>query len=106
MAKCSAVATVVCELPFSTSIHSTSIRPAQHLASHCHTTAATKPLCAHAVCLLCSEELQQVVRDLERLYIEASRCLNLSGSALTAAAIPQGPEPSLLHIVETMQDTW
>jgi hypothetical protein len=52
------------------------------------------------------DQLQQVVRDLERLYIEASRCLSLSGSALTAAAVPQGPEPSLLHIVETMQDTW
>jgi hypothetical protein len=63
-------------------------------------------LSAPMLCAFCSDQLQQVVRDLERLYIEVSRCLSLSGSALTAAAVPQGPEPSLLHIVETMQDTW
>lgn len=56
--------------------------------------------------LLCSDQLQQVVRDMERLYIEASRVLNLGSSALTAAAVPQGPSPSLLQVVEAMQDTW
>lgn len=53
-----------------------------------------------------SDQLQQVVRDLERLYVEAARGLNVSGRALTAAAQCQGPEPSLLQLVEVMQDTW
>lgn len=55
---------------------------------------------------LCSEQQQQVVRDMERLYIEAARCLSVSGRALTAAAQCQGPEPSVLQLVEVMQDTW
>jgi hypothetical protein len=59
----------------------------------------------HPFCL-CSEQLQQLVRDMERLYIEASRALNVSGRTLTAAALPQGPTPSLLQVVEAMQDTW
>jgi hypothetical protein len=43
---------------------------------------------------------------MERLYIEAARCLSVSGKALTAAAQCQGPEPSVLQLVEVMQDTW
>ena len=58
------------------------------------------------VARLCSDQLQLVVRDLERLYVEAARGLNVSGRALTAAAQCQGPEPSLLQLVEVMQDTW
>lgn len=54
----------------------------------------------------CSDQLQQVVRDMERLYVDASRCLSLSGRALAGAVVPKGPEPSLVQVVEAMQDTW
>lgn len=54
-----------------------------------------------------SEQLQLVVRDMERLYIEAARALSgTRGSALSTAAAPQGPEPTLLQVVEAMQDAW
>lgn len=45
---------------------------------------------------------------MERLYVEAARALNsLKGKTLAAAAAPPpGPQPSLLQVVEAMQDAW
>jgi hypothetical protein len=46
-----------------------------------------------------------VVRDMERLYIEAQRGLSAAGPLHTLAA-PSGPQPSALQLVEAMQDMW
>lgn len=52
-----------------------------------------------------SDELRSIVRELERLAIEAGRAL-ASASSLSAAARAVRPRPSDLECAESLQDTW
>lgn len=57
------------------------------------------------LCFSCSEVLHGVVRDMERLHIEAVRVLSSAGN-LEALTAPSGPQPSAVKCAELLHDMW
>uniref|UniRef100_A0A383WE53 Uncharacterized protein n=1 Tax=Tetradesmus obliquus TaxID=3088 RepID=A0A383WE53_TETOB len=51
------------------------------------------------------DSLKGIVRELERLHIEAGRSLGAAAN-LEAAATPVGPQPTVVERVEALQDMW
>lgn len=77
----------------------------QSLTSYGHLKFRICAALTKSVVCTCSEELQTIVKEFERLYVEAMRSLS-SSTNLAAHATHTGPEPTAVESVELLQDMW